>query len=167
GHLDEWRICLTWITCIDRSPILVSHAASDLNTERDESGSFKVSLMDQRYRPIIPIPSVNSHVNFMVDHATISRSSSLGNEIPLLNVENTDSAVDVMPSRTEETVDFAHLFKEEYCNKPEVGTDEMDNSGNSHEEENLKMKDGLVGCLIFLKKAKGFFCPKNTARAWI
>ncbi|KAL0371371.1 UNVERIFIED_CONTAM: Autophagy-related protein 18g [Sesamum angustifolium] len=120
---------------IDRSPILVSHAASDLNTERDESGSFKVSLMDQRYRPIIPIPSVNSHVNFMVDHATISRSSSLGNEIPLLNVENTDSAVDVMPSRTEETVDFAHLFKEEYCNKPEVGTDEMDNSGNSHEEE--------------------------------
>ncbi|KAK4418216.1 Autophagy-related protein 18g [Sesamum alatum] len=136
---------------IDRSPILVSsHAASDLNTERDESGSFKVSLVDQRYRPIIPIPSANSHVvNFLVDHATISRSSSLGNEIPLLNVDNTDSAVDVMPSRTEETVGFEHLFKEEYCNNPEVGTDEMGNSGNSHEEEKPEDEGWIGGMFDF------------------
>ncbi|KAL0435801.1 UNVERIFIED_CONTAM: Autophagy-related protein 18g [Sesamum radiatum] len=139
---------------IDRSPILVSHAASDLNRERDESGSFKVSLMDQRYRPIIPIPSVNSHVNFLVDHATISRSSSLGNEIPLLNVDNTDSAVDVMPSRAEETVGFAHLFKEEYCNKPEVGTDEMGNSGNSHEEEKPEDEGWIGGMFDFSEEGR-------------
>lgn len=127
---------------VDRSPILVSHAASDLNTERDMTTSIKGS------GPIIPFPSQNTCiVNFAVDNGTISRSSSLGNEIPLLNVDNTDSAADIlMPSRTKETVDFAQLFKEGYYNKPEfhdrhksteIVTDEMNTGGNTHEEEKL------------------------------
>lgn len=140
---------------IDRSPILVSRAGSDLNTEKDECTTLKVSLMDQRSRPIIPIPSANSRsVNFLVDNATISRSSSLGNEIPLLNVDNIDSAVDAMPSRTEETIGFGHLFKEGYCNKPEVGTDEMDNGGNSHEEEKPEDEGWIGGMFDFSEEGR-------------
>ncbi|KAK6164734.1 hypothetical protein DH2020_001598 [Rehmannia glutinosa] len=131
---------------IDRSPVLlVSHAANDLNAGRDESTNLKVSLMDQRSKPIImPLPSKNN--NYVVDNATISRSSSSGNEIPSLNVDSADSAV---PSKTEKTVDFAQLFKEGYCNKPEypeVATDEMDTGGNnSHEEEKPEEEEGWIG----------------------
>ncbi|KAI3449575.1 hypothetical protein Pfo_006240 [Paulownia fortunei] len=129
--------------------VLVHHAVSDLNTEREESTSLKVSLMDQRSRPIImPFPSKNTcSVNFVVDNAAISRSSSLGNEIPSLNVDNTDSAADIlMPSRTEETVDFAQLFKEGYCNKPEFHDRHRSTEGycDTHEEEKPE-EEGWIG----------------------
>lgn len=135
---------------IDRSPILVSHAASDLNTERDDTTSLKGS------RPIIPCPSRNTcNGNLLVDNATISRSSSLGNDMQSLNVDNTDSDADIlMPSRTEATVDFAPLFKEGYYNKPEfldhhqsteVMTDEANAGDNTHEEEKLDEEEGWIG----------------------
>ncbi|KAL7151322.1 hypothetical protein ABFS83_04G022900 [Erythranthe nasuta] len=74
----------------DRSPILVRHAASDLNTEKDESANLKASLTEGN-----EIPSSN------LDNAD-SASENL------------------LHSKSEEkTVDFAQLFKEEYYNKPE------------------------------------------------
>lgn len=129
---------------MERSPVLVSHrAARDLNTERHEGASFKASLMDQESsRPIIPGNA--SRVKFVADDSTMSNSSSLGNEIQTLNIDNADSAADVLtPSRTEEAVNFAPQFKEEYYhnnnNKQEfhdgdrstedVNDDELDTGG--------------------------------------
>ncbi|KAL6564280.1 hypothetical protein OROMI_015730 [Orobanche minor] len=132
---------------IDRSPVRISHTASDTNRGTDDSTSLKISLADQRSRPIITsLPSKNTrNVDFAVHNSASSGSSLPEHEI---NDDHADSAADVlMPSETDEkTMDFAQLCKEGYCdNKPEFVTDEMDDSGgnNSHDEE--RHEDGEEG----------------------
>ncbi|XP_047979993.1 autophagy-related protein 18g-like [Salvia hispanica] len=124
---------------VDRSPIVVAHAEGKTGVK----GSM----------PIIPCPSQNTcNGNILSDNAAISRSSSLGNEMQLLNVDNPDSDTDnVMPLRNDATVDFAPLFKEGYYNKPElpdhqqsteVITHEVNSGDNTHEEEKLEDEEG-------------------------
>ncbi|XP_047941742.1 autophagy-related protein 18g-like isoform X1 [Salvia hispanica] len=73
-------------------------------------------------RAIIPYPSQNTcNRILLVDNAAISRSSSLGNEMQSLHIDNPNSEADILiPSRIESTVDFGPLFKEGYYNKPEL-----------------------------------------------
>lgn len=124
---------------VDRSPILVGHT--------EDTTSLKGS------RPIIPCPSQSTcNGNLLVDNAAISRSSSLGNEMQSLNVDNPDSDADILiPSRTDAAVNFAPLFKEGYYNKPEfldhrqsteVMTHEANAGDNTHEEEKLEDEEG-------------------------
>ncbi|GFQ02348.1 autophagy-related protein 18g [Phtheirospermum japonicum] len=128
---------------IDRSPVRVTHAASDLNRGRDEKSNTNLSV--SLSEPItMPLPSKN--INFAADNGTISRSSSLGNEIlsPDVVDNNTDSAL----KADEKTVDFAQLFKEGYCDKPkfsEVASDEMDGDNNIHDEEKPEEEEGWIG----------------------
>ncbi|KAL6516050.1 hypothetical protein OROGR_019355 [Orobanche gracilis] len=132
---------------IDRSPVRISHTVSDTNTGMNVSTSLKISLADQRSRPIITsLPSKNTrNADFAVHNSASSGSSLPEHEI---NADRADSAADVlMPSETnEKTMDFAQLCKEGYCdNKPEFVSEEMDDCGgnNSHEEE--RQEDGEEG----------------------
>lgn len=120
---------------IDRSPMLVNHAAGDLN------------------KPVISCsPQITCNGNLHADNAAISRSSSLGNEMQSLNVDNTNSdAENLVPLRTDANVEFAPLFKEGYYNKPEFldhrnSTDIMTNDtnagDNTQEEEKLEDEEG-------------------------
>lgn len=120
---------------IDRSPMLVIHAASDLS------------------KPIITCTSQNTcNGNLHVNNATISRSSSLGNEMQSLKVDDTNPDAEILlPSRIDADADFSPLFKEGYYNKPEFldhrnSTDIMTNDANAgdntHEEEKLEDEEG-------------------------
>ncbi|XP_042061980.1 autophagy-related protein 18g-like [Salvia splendens] len=124
---------------VDSPPIVVGHAEGKTGVK----GSM----------PIIPCPSQNTcDGNLLLDNAAISRSSSLGNEMQLLNVDNPDSDTDiVIPLRNDATVDFSPLFKEGYYNKPElpdhqqsteVITHEVNSGDNTHEEEKLEDEEG-------------------------
>lgn len=140
---------------LDRCQMLASHPSGDLIPGRDENSGHKVSLTDHRCNTILTVPPANVRaVNLSVDNAISSRSSSMGDESPSSNVDDTDSDADILrPSRTGKTVDFIELFKEGYCDKPdsqdphipmEDVTDEIHRDGNTHEEENHD-EEGWIG----------------------
>ncbi|XP_051118660.1 autophagy-related protein 18g [Andrographis paniculata] len=146
---------------IDKCPTLICHPASNVITERNVDTAIKVSMTDHKSSPVIPFPPTNTNAsNLVVENGTLSRSYSPGSEIlPSLDADGTGSNPDILrPSSDGDTVNFAQLFKEGYCNEPLFpdhhestggGTDEMDGGGDMPEEEKPEEEGWMGGMFDF------------------